>query len=171
MNDYVHSPKSCEIEVLDDGCLTSTNSTSHNFDFGQLAEIDVAKLEIGRSRTDGVCFVASALSLFSVVLSFSHPFLFLFLVLTHLTLHFVFCSISILVPKNLNCSLNPKPSTHTFVDKRAPDHPKFRAFFSPANFLSVFTLWWSFSWKFGGVFEGRDPETSRTISQLNLRLH
>ena len=52
--------------------------------YGQLAEV-----EIGRSRTDGVRSVSSfSLSCFFFCLSFY--FSFLFLVLTHLSHHFVF---------------------------------------------------------------------------------
>ena len=70
------------------------------FDFGQLAEIELAEVEIGRSRnwpkskligrsrTDGVCSVPSfSRSFFFICLAFT--FLYFFLVLTHLSLHFV----------------------------------------------------------------------------------
>ena len=67
------------------------------FDFGQLAEIELAEIEIGRSRnwpkskligrsrTDSVCSVSS----FFFFLCFVFTFLYFFLVLTHLSLHFV----------------------------------------------------------------------------------
>ena len=59
------------------------------FDFGQLAEIELAEVEIGRSRTDGVCSVSSfSLSCFFFYFVFI-LFCAFFLVLTHLSLHFV----------------------------------------------------------------------------------
>ena len=45
---------------------------------------------IGRNRTDGVRSVSFSLSFFSFILTFSFTFLLFFLVLTHLTLRFVF---------------------------------------------------------------------------------
>ena len=62
------------------------------FDFGQLAEIELAEVEIGRSRNwpklkRWVCSVSSFALFFFLLLCFC--FSLLFLVLTHLTLHFV----------------------------------------------------------------------------------
>ena len=78
------------------GSFVDKNSTSKNWPKSKLAEV-----EIGRSRTNGVCPVSS----------FSLPrFFFCFVCLLFFTLFcsysslslFCFCSVSVFVPKNLN---------------------------------------------------------------------
>ena len=63
------------------------------FDFAGWPKSKLAEIEIGRSRTDGVCSVSSV-SAFSCFLLFLFLFLFSFsfllLLLSHLTLHFLF---------------------------------------------------------------------------------
>ena len=95
------------------GCSASANSTSDNSSSASWPKSNwpkskLAEVEIGRSRTDGVCSVSSfSLSFFSFCFVFSS--LFFFLVLTHLSLHFVFLCCFCFRPQKLE--LNPKPRT------------------------------------------------------------
>ena len=85
---------------------TSDNSTSASWPKSNWPKSKLAEVEIGRSRTDGVCSVSSfSLSFFSYCFVFT--FLHFFLVFTHLSLHFV----SVLCFRPQKPELNPKPRT------------------------------------------------------------
>ena len=136
------------------------------FDFGQncptirlrpeLSEVELAEVEVGRSRIDGVCFVSSfSLSYFFMCFVFTFLNFFLFWLIS---LFILFLCCFCFRPQN--SELNPKPQTvHPFSDgpfrwtpppvnppppdnpppdNPPPDRPKFRSFFpsSRQNFHS-----------------------------------
>ena len=87
----------------------------NRFDFGQLAEIDLAEVEIGRSRNQPA---ENEKTVFALFLSFFFSFalsllFFFFLVLTHLSLHFFLFLFRLQTPE-----LNRKPQTlHPISDR------------------------------------------------------
>ena len=101
----------------------------------QLAEIELADVDFGRSRTVGVWSVSS-LPVFLVFV----VFLFLALLLSHLTLRFLFVLFLFLLPKTF--ALNPKPKTPNLTLNPPLDIPSaflplppLYSFFPPSFFL------------------------------------
>ena len=92
---------------------------------------ELAEIEIGRSRADGVCSVSSFSAFAWFLLSFSLSFFFFFFFFSFLLLLFIllfnFCSVSVLVPKNL--SAGPPSMDHPSLDPPSAGPPKFSPFF------------------------------------------
>ena len=161
-----------DVYVMARGCSTSANSTSGNSTSRQLAEV-----EIGRSRTDGVCSVSSCFSFFFSC--FCLPFTFSFSSSSYSSdSSFCFCSVSVFCPQKLEpCTLKPSaafrwtrlrsppldlpsssagppPSAGPTLRWTPPplDRPKFRPFLpSPAPIFALSLSLGVFSWNFGGV--------------------